>query len=216
MNFVVNLIGSFLLLIGGFYMLMSSIIPQWIGNFNVIPMLILVLISLSLYWWTFMLYDTPIPSGSIYDTTESPYYQNYQNQNGGLFRSLHPNDFYFFPRIGVTNTSTNFASTDGRPLPSEVAEKCRLFGKDCIGFDSDGYMVLSRDKDALRFRLFSDGSDGYYRYIPESAGGVNMFVETCEQQFEGRASKPTKTCNMTQAQVDQLVRKLNSIKSGTR
>jgi hypothetical protein len=181
---------------------------QFIYNYEyMIYALVLIGIVLSVWIWTSILGDTPIPAGSIYDTSTA--HGACKMRRTGSGKDLEK--FYFFPKIGVLNTATALRNSLGETMSiQEMARKCKMFGQDCYGFDSDGNLVLERDKEALRFREFTNaGGAGYYRYLPNDVGGKE-FRDICRKQFEGEPSGTI--CKLTDAQVEQLIRKLNAVK----
>lgn len=172
---------------------------------NIVYALIVLIIIASIYWWFEIVSSTPNPSGSIYESV-------HKRKKICPANPFEPGQgFYLFPGLGVLNTSTTLRDPEGALLPKELAKNCRLFGKDCIGFDSDGNLVLSRDKETLRFRKFEDNKKyGYYRHMPGDQG-YESFKKQCTEEFGGEVKG--RACVMTDAQTDALVRKLNNVKN---
>ena len=134
---------------------------KYITYERVIWALILIIIVLAVYWWYDIISNTPIPQGSI----DEPIRKRRHKLSPS---PMDPGpDFYFFPKLGVINTSTTLRDQEGPLFPNELAKRCRMFGKNCMGFDSDGHLILTRDKTNLRFRQYEDKTAGYYRHLPE-------------------------------------------------
>jgi len=72
------------------------------------------------------------------------------------------NNFWYFNGIGISNPSTNFSSIPGINK-EEIAQKCKLFGNDCIGFDTIGSIFLKRDTHIATLRgLDKQYKGGFY------------------------------------------------------
>lgn len=155
----------------------------------------------SVYIWINIIRNTDIPVGSIYEIP-IPIKR---------FKINTFNDFYFIPYLNVTNSSTTLTDLEGPLFPEQMAPKCRLFGSECIGFDTNGHLLLTKDKNPnyanvrSQTRSIQPGPIGFYQYLPFD--GESKFNEMCVKQFEGNLSG--KTCNLSDLQLDKLVNQLN-------
>lgn len=169
---------------------------------EIIMGLILALMIISVYIWTNIIRNTEIPIGSIYDTSIiTPHLKD-----PNVF-----NDFYFIPYLNVTNSSTILRDIEGPLIPTQMAPKCRLFGTDCIGFDTNGHLLLTKDKSPNYANVRSQsqstlslGPIGFYQYLPNDGGRFN---DMCVKQFEGTLKG--KNCILSDLQLDKLVNQLN-------
>lgn len=94
---------------------------------------IIVFVVLTFSFWS-LLINEPLPSKDISAPTRS----TALNDDKGVL-----DKFYYFDGIGITDPSTNFGQLQST---AEVAQKCKMFGDDCLGFDTLGSLFLERDR----------------------------------------------------------------------
>lgn len=164
----------------------------------IIEVLIVVCAGWSIWKAAKIISETPQPAGAINIHSDKEPQLTY-------FDKSIPKDFYFFEKIGAQNTTTYFDMLE----PKELAEKCMIFKNECIGFDSQGNLVLGRDKDRLRFVTLSDDNQGYYRYLESE----DEFKEACEKNFGGEIDG--KKCKLTLPQAENIIKQLNLTKENS-
>lgn len=167
---------------------------------EIILSIIVIIMIISVRVWINIITNTNIPVGSIYEKV-SPKPQ--QKLDSKL------NDFYFIPYLNVTNSSSTLTDIEGPLFPEQMAPKCRLFGSDCVGFDTNGHLLLTKDKKPNYVNVRSQFQSspvpvGFYQYLPN---GESAFKEMCVKQFEGNLNG--KKCTLSDLQLNKLVNQLN-------
>lgn len=109
----------------------KTFLSRWTAVFSVVC----VYLILALGAWHLLVIDPGPPPVSI----GAPSRRTTPANNRVL------DQFYYFDGIGITNPSTNFAQPLA-PSNTEMASKCKMFGNDCLGFDTLGSLFLARDR----------------------------------------------------------------------
>lgn len=97
------------------------------------------------------------------------------------------NDFWYFDGVGIHGASTNFGE---QSIPTETADKCKLFGNKCLGFDTIGNLLLERDKGIANLRAFHPTHKGGF-YLKAKQPRAHTFCN----QLKGRFNTSKQTCN---------------------
>lgn len=88
-------------------------------------------------------------------------------------------NFYYFDGIGITDPSTNFANSVPPLSTTEIAEKCKMFGAKCLGFDTLGSLFLSRDRDIATLKGLQ----------PQYKGGLYIAIENKHSEYAHKVCK---------------------------
>lgn len=102
------------------------------------------------------------------------------------------NGFYYFDGIGIIDNNTNFSipGTTGGYRDSYVAEKCKLFGDNCLGFDTLGSLFLKRDEDIATLKGFDKSYNGGL-YIKTSTDHAREICEKLGGSFDSESKRCT-------------------------
>lgn len=124
----------------------SSFFQRWTAVASII------FVYLLLAMWVWRLFEV--------DTSFKPYSANVVLAEKPLNRG-NLQDFFYFPGIGVMNPSVNYDNYAIGIDPHEIADKCKLYGPQCMGFDTKGSLYLQRDRGVSSLQPFKDES-GFY------------------------------------------------------
>lgn len=151
---------------------------NFLNRWTAVICVLCVYLILTLGIWKLLIEDPPIQK------TINPKRIIEANKNSLL------DNFYYFDGLGITDPSTNFSdSINITPSITDMATKCKMFGNDCLGFDTLGSLFLKRDQDISTLK----GLKKQYRgglYIATDGPHAN---KVCEQ-LGGDFDKVNKHC----------------------
>lgn len=127
----------------------KSFLNRWVAVLSVVFTFVL----LSLTFWELLIHNKQVADPVISNLGRSDE-DNNVNDTAEVLQ-----DFYYFDGIGITNPSTNFSDVTNA---TTIANRCKLFGSKCLGFDTNGSLFLERDKDIATLKGF----------LPKYRGGL--------------------------------------------
>jgi len=139
------------------YSIRTKTVTGFFQRWTAVISIIFVYLLLTIWIWNAFDVDTSfIPTRNIVLPTKALNRGNLQ-------------DFFYFPGIGVTNPSVNYDN----PLiqegvnPHDMSNKCKLYGPQCMGFDTKGSLYLQNDKGIAKLQAFAEGSGANGFYLKE-------------------------------------------------
>jgi hypothetical protein len=145
----------------------------------VISVIITFLVLCFAFWY--LLFQQPLPVKTIRQQRE--FTDTSSNNLDGYF---------YFDGIGISGASTNFYGGSGSVTPSanDLAGKCKLFGDNCLGFDTLGSIFLARDAEIATLKGLQKKYKGG-TYIKTTADHA---LSICEK-LGGDFNENTRVCD---------------------